>query len=618
MPRALKAAGALTSTTLATVQSGGDGTMAGIVAGCRIVKTRKGDRMAVFMLEDQTGSIEVVVYPEPYKQFASFIENDRMVVVTGRVEVDDERAKMRATEVKDLKQVTERFVKEVCVTMQAPPHGHETFRALSDVFLRHRGDKRVQFELRVRRDGAGAAAGQGRGAAAAGPAVRRAGAGRRADLRPRVGACCAGSGADRRQDETMPETLEFEEPIAILHKEIEALNMLPQTEVRDGEIEGLRRRIDQIRGEIYKRLTPWQRVLVARHPERPYLLDYVERLFTEFVELHGDRRFADDGAIVCGFARYHGTPVLVCGHQKGRDMKQKVQRNFGYARPEGYRKALRAMQMADKFGRPIIVFVDTPAAYPGVESEERGIAEAIALNLREMAILSVPIIVIVTGEGGSGGALGLAIGDRVLIQEFAVYSVIPPEGCAAILWRDASRKVEAAEALKITAPDLVLRGIVDGIVPEPLGGAHQDPDAGRCARSTRPCRRPSPRSPRSTSRRGSRPATSASGGSARSATPSSIRRRHGSAGGVARADGALTARCQPAIDAGSRSSGRTPPSGRPARPRATATRTSRRWPGHSTCRRWWRGCCASAASTRPRRRRASWRRRSSTCTIRFC
>jgi acetyl-CoA carboxylase carboxyl transferase subunit alpha len=279
----------------------------------------------------------------------------------------------------------------------------------------------------------------------------------------------------------MPETLEFEEPIAILNKEIEALGMLPQTEVRDGEIEGLRRRIDQIRGEIYKRLTPWQRVLVARHPERPYLLDYVERLFTDFVELHGDRRFADDGAIVCGFARYHGAPVLVCGHQKGRDMKQKVQRNFGYARPEGYRKALRAMQLADKFHRPIVVFIDTPAAYPGVESEERGIAEAIALNLREMTMIAVPIIVVITGEGGSGGALGLAIGDRVLMQEFAVYSVIPPEGCAAILWRDASRKVEAADALKITAPDLIARGVIDGVVPEPLGGAHQDPDGAAAA-----------------------------------------------------------------------------------------------------------------------------------------
>lgn len=275
----------------------------------------------------------------------------------------------------------------------------------------------------------------------------------------------------------MPDTLEFEEPIAVLLKEIDALNMLPQTEVRDGEIAGLRKRIDQIRGELYRRLTPWQRVQVARHANRPYMLDYVERLCTEFTELHGDRRFADDGAIVCGFARFKGQPILVVGHQKGRDTKQKVHRNFGYARPEGYRKALRTMKLAEKFNRPILVFVDTPAAYPGIESEERGIAEAIALNLREMTVIRVPIIVVVTGEGGSGGALGLAIGDKVLMQEFTVYSVIPPEGCAAILWRDAGRKVEAAEALKITAHDLLERAIIDGIVPEPLGGAHQDPDA---------------------------------------------------------------------------------------------------------------------------------------------
>ena len=187
------------------------------------------------------------------------------------------------------------------------------------------------------------------------------------------------------------------------------------------------------------------------------MLDYVDRLCTEFTELHGDRRFADDGAIVCGFARFKGQPVLVVGHQKGRDTKQKVHRNFGYARPEGYRKALRTMKLAEKFNRPILIFVDTPAAYPGIESEERGIAEAIALNLREMTVIRVPIIVVVTGEGGSGGALGLAIGDRVLMQEFTVYSVIPPEGCAAILWRDSGRKVEAAEALKITAHDLLER-----------------------------------------------------------------------------------------------------------------------------------------------------------------
>jgi acetyl-CoA carboxylase carboxyl transferase subunit alpha len=272
------------------------------------------------------------------------------------------------------------------------------------------------------------------------------------------------------------ETLEFEEPIAVLLKEIEALGMHPQTEARDGEIAGLRARVDQIRGELYKRLTPWQRVLVARHPSRPYMLDYVERLCTDFTELHGDRRYGDDAAIVCGFGRYHGEPVLVVGHQKGRDMKQKVLRNFGYARPEGYRKALRAMQLAAKFRRPILVFVDTPAAYPGVESEERGIAEAIALNLREMAVLPVPILIVITGEGGSGGALGIAVGDRVLMQEFAVYSVIPPEGCAAILWRDQSRKIEAADALKLTAPDLVARQIVDLVIQEPLGGAHQDAD----------------------------------------------------------------------------------------------------------------------------------------------
>ena len=275
----------------------------------------------------------------------------------------------------------------------------------------------------------------------------------------------------------MPDLLEFEEPIGVLLKEIEALGMLPRTPERERSIESLRRRAEEIRGELYASLTPWQRVLVARHPARPNTLDYVERLFTGFDELHGDRRFADDHAIVSGLAVYKDQPVAVVGHQKGRDTKQKIFRNFGYARPEGYRKALRVMELAQKFQRPIIVFIDTPAAYPGVESEERGVAEAIAFNLREMIMLEVPIVVIVCGEGGSGGALGIAIGDRVLMQEFSVYSVIPPEGCAAILWRDANRKIEAAEALKITAPDLLAFGLIDSIVPEPLGGAHNDYDA---------------------------------------------------------------------------------------------------------------------------------------------
>ena len=275
----------------------------------------------------------------------------------------------------------------------------------------------------------------------------------------------------------MPELLEFEEPVGVLLKEIEALSMLPKTPERERSIDSLRRRTDEIRTELFRHLTPWQRVLVARHPSRPNMLDYVERLFTNFDELHGDRRFADDHAIVTGLAEYRGTPIAVVGHQKGRDTKQKIFRNFGYARPEGYRKALRVMELAQKFSRPIAVFIDTPAAYPGIESEERGVAEAIAVNLREMMLIEVPIVVIVCGEGGSGGALGIAIGDRILMQEFSVYSVIPPEGCAAILWRDASKKVEAATALKITAPDMVGLGLVDGIIPEPPGGAHNDYEA---------------------------------------------------------------------------------------------------------------------------------------------
>ena len=273
----------------------------------------------------------------------------------------------------------------------------------------------------------------------------------------------------------MPDLLEFEEPIGALLKEIEALAALDPSEERDREIARLEARVGAIREDLYRNLTPWQRVQVARHPSRPTTLDYVERLFTDFVELHGDRRFADDHAIVTGTACYKGNPILVVGHQKGSDTKQKIYRNFGYARPDGYRKALRTMEMAQKFGRPIICFVDTPAAYPGIESEERGVAEAIALNLREMAMLEVPVIVLVHGEGGSGGALGIAVGDRILMHEFAIYSVIPPEGCAAILWRDANKKIEASEALKITAPDLLKLGIIDEIVTEPVGGAHTDP-----------------------------------------------------------------------------------------------------------------------------------------------
>jgi len=269
----------------------------------------------------------------------------------------------------------------------------------------------------------------------------------------------------------------FEEPILKLRRRIEELSALPDDATHRREIEKLREKLDRLSREIYASLTPWQKTLVARHPLRPYTLDYIQLLMTEFVELHGDRRFADDPAVVAGFAAFRGRPVAIVGHQKGRDTKEKIRRNFGMPRPEGYRKALRVMQLAEKFQRPILSFVDTTGAYPGIDAEERGQAEAIAVNLREMSGFRVPIVVAVTGEGGSGGALGLGIGDRILMMEHAVYSVISPEGCAAILWKDASRKKEAAEALKITASDLKQLGVVDEIVPEPPGGAHADPAA---------------------------------------------------------------------------------------------------------------------------------------------
>jgi acetyl-CoA carboxylase carboxyl transferase subunit alpha len=267
----------------------------------------------------------------------------------------------------------------------------------------------------------------------------------------------------------------FEEPILKLRRRIEELSALPDDAAHRREIERLREKLERVSREIYGNLTPWQKTLVARHPQRPYLLDYIGALMTDFVELHGDRRFSDDPALVAGLARFRGHSVAVIGHQKGRDTKEKIRRNFGMPRPEGYRKALRVMQLAEKFGRPILTFLDVVGAYPGMDAEERGQAEAIAVNLREMAAFGVPIVVTVTGEGGSGGALAIGIGDRVLMLEHAIYSVISPEACAAILWKDASRKKEAAEALKHTAADLKQLELIDEIIPEPPGGAHADP-----------------------------------------------------------------------------------------------------------------------------------------------
>lgn len=273
--------------------------------------------------------------------------------------------------------------------------------------------------------------------------------------------------------------LEFEKPIIELEKRIADMRSYAAVERIDlaDEIAKLERKVERLREEVYSNLTRWQRVLLARHPDRPYTLDYIRLMFTDWIELHGDRTFADDKAIVAGFATFEGRTLCVIGHQKGRDTKARIFRNFGQPHPEGYRKALRVMQLAARHGRPVVTFIDTQGAYPGIGAEERGQAEAIAVNLREMSLLPVPIVSFVIGEGGSGGALGIGVADRIYAQENAYYSVITPEGCASILWRTRDEAEKAADAMKIAARDLEELGIVDAIIPEPQGGAHRAPEA---------------------------------------------------------------------------------------------------------------------------------------------
>jgi acetyl-CoA carboxylase carboxyl transferase subunit alpha len=271
--------------------------------------------------------------------------------------------------------------------------------------------------------------------------------------------------------------LDFEQPIAELEAKIEELRFVQDDSAVDisEEIERLQKKSQALLKDIYAKLTPWQVSQLARHPQRPYTLDYVNDVFTDFHELHGDRAYSDDASIVGGFARFNGAPVTLLGHQKGRDTKERTARNFGMSKPEGYRKALRLMKLAEKFGLPVFTFVDTPGAYPGVDAEERGQSEAIGRNLAEMSHLKVPIIATIIGEGGSGGALAIAVADHVLMLQYATYSVISPEGCASILWKSAEKAPEAAEALGLTAHRLKALGLIDRIVAEPLGGAHRDP-----------------------------------------------------------------------------------------------------------------------------------------------
>jgi acetyl-CoA carboxylase carboxyl transferase subunit alpha len=270
---------------------------------------------------------------------------------------------------------------------------------------------------------------------------------------------------------------DFEKPLVELDKLIQEHMKYSADKKVDlsAEIKNLEDKRASQEKEIYANLTPWQRVLIARHPQRPYTNDYIAALMTDFVELHGDRAFADDKALIGGLAKLDGIKVMVMGHQKGRDIKENLKRNFGCAHPEGYRKALRLMQLAEKFNVPVVIFIDTPGAYPGIGAEERGQAQAIALNLREMTTINVPLVATVIGEGGSGGALGIGVADRVCVLENAYYSVISPEGCAAILWKSSSKAPEAAEVLKLNAHQLLKLGIIDEVVPEPLGGAHRDP-----------------------------------------------------------------------------------------------------------------------------------------------
>jgi acetyl-CoA carboxylase carboxyl transferase subunit alpha len=272
----------------------------------------------------------------------------------------------------------------------------------------------------------------------------------------------------------MPDELDFERPLLELEHRISELRASGDSKTTRDEVGKLQERLLRQQRKVYGGLTPWQRAQIARHPKRPHTLDFFRLLLEDFVELHGDRVFGDDKAIVGGLARFDGEPVVVMGHQKGRDTRENIARNFGMPHPEGYRKALRLMELAAKFGKPILTFIDTPGAYPGLGAEERGQGEAIARNLREMAGLGTPIVCVVTGEGGSGGALAIGVGNRVLMLEHAIYSVISPEGCAAILWGEAAKAPEAAELMRVTAPDLLQLGVIDGIVPEPVGGAHRN------------------------------------------------------------------------------------------------------------------------------------------------
>ena len=445
--------------------------VASLIVGTRPMRSKKGARWAIYTIQDMTGVQELLAFPESFARLEQILKAGTPLLLKVRVQVEEAGTRLSLQEAARLGDLAERPASGLRIRLKLEELNEELLDRLEEIFSSYRGSSLISLDLVASRGRDGDGSGRATRPGMSGTYRRSAGMyGRAID---RLGHVMKTKDKSKRT----PTQTDRQSEIDRLEKDVEELRQLAGDEEADAELERIRQQVAELRKEFYSHLGPWQRAQIARHTARPYPLDYIGALFTDFVELHGDRNFGDDKALIAGLAKFQGRPIAVIGHQKGRDTKQRLLRNFGQPKPEGYRKALRVMLLAAKYGRPIFTFIDTPGAYPGIDAEERGQAEAIARNLREMARLPVPIIATVTGEGGSGGALAIAVGDRVNILENSFYSVISPEGCAAIMWRDATKAETAAAALKITANDLKELGIVDEIVCEPEGGAHVDPEA---------------------------------------------------------------------------------------------------------------------------------------------
>ena len=445
--------------------------VASLIVGTRPMRSKKGARWAIYTIQDMTGVQELLAFPESFARLEQILKAETPLLLKVRVQVEEAGTRLSLQEAARLGDLAERPASGLRIRLKLEELNEELLDRLEEIFSSYRGSSLISARSLCSRGSYGD--GSGRTTRPGMSRAYRRGAGMYGRAIDRLGHVMKTKDKSKRT----PTQTDRQSEIDRFDQDVEELRQLAGDEEADAELERIRQQVAELRKEFYSHLGPWQRAQIARHTARPYPLDYIGALFTDFVELHGDRNFGDDKALIAGLAKFQGRSIVVIGHQKGRDTKQRLLRNFGQPKPEGYRKALRVMLLAAKYGRPIFTFIDTPGAYPGIDAEERGQAEAIARNLREMARLPVPIIATVTGEGGSGGALAIAVGDRVNILENSFYSVISPEGCAAIMWRDATKAETAAAALKITANDLKELGIVDEIVCEPEGGAHVDPEA---------------------------------------------------------------------------------------------------------------------------------------------